>query len=211
MSKPQNFELLTLFPRAGVLGNSDEKQNKTDPMPEINYNPPVCDSCHQSLTYLLPVDRGTFEIVKAIAVFIGQKGINRVHPRKEMEGEYLTSNQVGNLSRARFHGLIARVRDEKGNYLLTRKGAQFLRGEAIPKYAIISKVDHKNAGYFEEQKLTVTVRDLIGKEERWEGINFTIEEGRVVRDLPPKSDKPVQDTLFDPVKNTMRHNFLYGN
>ena len=81
-----------------------------------------------------------------IARYIRTKGINVVHPRKEMEGHSLSSNDVGNLSRARFHGLIAKVKGEKGNYLLTTKGAKFLRGEAVPKYAIISIVTGKQIG-----------------------------------------------------------------
>ena len=151
---------------------------------DIHYDPEICQACGQSTTYLLLIDRGTVKIMKEIARFIGRKGINVVHPRKEMEGEYLTSNDVGNLSRPRFHGLIARVREHKGNYCLTKKGAKFLRGESVPKCAIISKSEGHNIGYYEPTLLFCTIDDFRNEDEYWEGINYDIVEGIIVRDIP---------------------------
>jgi len=167
-------------------------------MQRVNYKPEVCSCCGQSLTYLLAVDRGTVDILKAIATAIRRKGINCVHPRKEMEiavGQIdyptmvkegqLTSNQVGNLSRPRFHGLIAKVRgkDMAGNYCLTTKGAKFLKGEEIPKYAIISKEEKHQIGYFEEEIHRCTIQDFAPDTEYWEGIDFNIEDGRIIKDI----------------------------
>lgn len=152
----------------------------------MTYEPETCSHCGQTTTYPISVDRGTVDIVKQIARFIGRKGINAVHPRKEMEGEYLTSNQVGNLSRARLHGLIARIKGESGNYLLTKKGSEFLRGESIPKVAIIKKavkgVAIHNIGYFEPDEIRCTISDFDETESYWEGINYKISEGRIIRD-----------------------------
>lgn len=150
---------------------------------KLIYVPEVCECCKQSTTYVLAIDRGTVEIVKAIARFIEKKGINAVHPRKEMEGRTLTSNQVGNLSRPRFHGLIASLEGETGNYVLTRKGSAFLRGEFIPKYAIISKSEGHQIGYAEPEKFKVSVKDFDSQIDFWEGINYEIVEGRVVRNV----------------------------
>lgn len=160
------------------------------------YTPELCSHCGQSTTYLLAIDRGTVQIVKQIARFINKKGINVVHPRKEMEGIYLSSNEVGNLTHARAHGLIAKIKGEAGNYCLTTKGAQFLRGSKIPKYAIRSKVEHKTIGYFEPDTCTAHIieYDRLGRAENgnmeyWEGINFTVEEGRIIQD-PVAGPKP---------------------
>ncbi len=164
------------------------------------YKPEVCECCGQTKTYLLPLDRGTVDIVKSIAKAISYKGINIIHPRKEMEfrlqpgGNYyemiragmLTSNQVGNLSRARFHGLVARIKGNPGNYCLTSKGAQFLRGREIPRFAIISKVEKRQIGYYEPYDYTVQIKDFATDEDYWEGINFDIVEGRIVKDLPQR-------------------------
>lgn len=157
-------------------------------MKKIDYQNETCKCCGQSTTYVLGIDHGTVKIVQQIARFIGKKGINAVHPRKEMEGSYLTSNEVGNLSRARFHGLIARLKGEPGNYVLTTKGAKFLRGEAIPRYAIISKKEGGNIGYWHIEETSV-VYDFNPKNpgmeegEYWTGINYSIEEGRIINDI----------------------------
>lgn len=165
-------------------------------MKKISYIPESCDSCHQSMTYILPVDLGTAEIVRAIASAIRRKGVNEVHPRREMETipqkglssaqmiqeGLLSSNQVGNLSRPRFHGLIAAIEGRSGYYCLTRKGAQFLRGADIPRYAIISKVRGHQVGYWHEHEERITIRQLLKADApRWEMIDFDIVNGQVVR------------------------------
>lgn len=162
------------------------------------YESEKCEHCGQSLTYILPIDRGTVEIVRAIAKTIFRKGINVVHPRKEMEVNphnisveirnqegYLTSNEVGNLSRPRFHGLIAKIKENPGNYCLTTKGAKFLKGESVPRFAIISKAEGHQIGYWRPEIYQCTIKDFISQGEYWEGINFDIIEGRIVKDLPP--------------------------
>lgn len=151
---------------------------------KIQYTPECCPTCGQTTTYLLSIDHGTVEVLKAIARFIGRKGINIVHPRKEMEGAYLSSNQVGNLSRARFHGLIASVAKNPGNYLLTTKGAAFLRGAIVPRTAIVSKAEGRQIGYHEEDRDLCTIKDFLGAGEYWEGINYDITAGYVVKTLP---------------------------
>lgn len=147
------------------------------------YKPEICIHCNQTITYLLPVDKGSVAIVKAIAAFIKAKGINVVHPRKEMEGTLLTSNQVGNLTRPRAHGLIAKIKGEKGNYCLTSKGAAFLRGKAIPKYAIRSKATLETVGYWREETEQVDVHSFSTEDDKWEGIGFTITEGRIIHNV----------------------------
>jgi hypothetical protein len=174
------------------------------------YQPEVCPHCGQTTTYLLPVDRGTVDILRAIAVAIYRKGINVIHPRKEMENKLvagvsykdmikegmLTSNDVGNLSRPRFHGLIAHVKGNPGNYCLTTKGAWFLKGRSIPRFAIISKSEHCQVGYYMAEEQTITIKDLVYEDEAyWQGINFDIVEGRIVKELPPRKEF-AQNTLF---------------
>lgn len=157
----------------------------------LGYLPDVCPACKQSCTYLIGIDRGSVLIMKAIARFIQVKGINVVHPRKELEGVYLSSNQVGNLSRPRMHGLIAhyKIQGERkaGNYILTKKGAAFLKGESIPRYAIISKAEKHQVGYFNPETLTCRISDFNEPgEPMWEGIGYDIEEGQVVHSKQSK-------------------------
>jgi len=167
-------------------------------MQKIDYKAEVCPGCGQSTTYLLGIDRGTVDILKAIATAIRKKEINCVHPRKEMEIGHdqldyftmvregkLTSNHVGNLSRPRFHGLIAKIKgkDMAGNYCLTSKGARFLKGEQIPKYAIISKEAKHQIGYYDDDVHFCTIKDFLPDVEYWEGIDFQIKSGEIIKDI----------------------------
>ncbi len=160
----------------------------------IKFTPDVCPCCTQTTNYLLAIDRGTVNIVKKIALFIGSKGINIVHPRNEMEGHGMTSNEVGNLTRARAHGLIAAVPGNPGNYCLTTKGAEFLKGAIVPQFAIRDKVSGRTTGYYDEGRALVSVHDFDQSDEYWEGIGYDIVAGRVVTPDDLTTSEP--QTLF---------------
>ena len=148
-------------------------------MKKNSYDNQICPHCGQSTIYYLSIDRGTVKIVKQIARFIGQKGINAVHPRKEMEGKWLTSNEVGNLTRPRANGLIAKIKGNAGNYCLTIKGSAFLNGVPIHKTSIRSKVEEKTIGYLEEDGMT-TINDYNTANDYWEGIGYEIKAGEII-------------------------------
>jgi hypothetical protein len=150
------------------------------------YNPQICPTCHQTTTYVLALDKGIRDIVRAVAIAIGKKGINQIHPRREMESKTpevhkgtLSSNQVGNLSRARMHGMIAKIKGNPGNYCLTAKGAKFLKGEQVPAVAILDKALGRQIGYWPEAGL-MTIKEFIDDDPYWIGINYEIREGHVV-------------------------------
>lgn len=177
---------------------------------KYNFKPLVCECCGQAKTYLLPLDWGTKVIVQAVARKIRLKKINTVHPTKEMEVPatewtyeralkegVLTSKQIGNLTRARVHGLLAKNKKEAGNWILTTKGAKFLKGEMVPKLAEILKTQTVNGKrshkmrYFEPEKHTTTIQEIEKTGEKqiaWEAIDFEIVEGRVILDEPKKGD-----------------------
>ena len=160
---------------------------------KLGYIPDICPQCKQSCTYIVGLDKGSIEIMKAFARYIQIKGVNMVHPRNEMENVYISSNHVGNLSRPRMHGLIAHYKEnghkKAGCYLLTKKGADFLRGASIPRYAIISKTVGHQVGYFAEDVLTCTINDFRENdgEPRWEGFNVEILENGTVEAVPQAS------------------------
>ena len=185
---------------------------------KYGFTPEICKCCGQARTYLLPIDWGTTVILKAVAAAVRNKGINMIHPTKEMEMPssnwtyyaaihhgMLTSTQIGNMTRARVHGLIARSQKEAGNWVLTRKGAAFLRGERIPRLAVIEKTRKTEGGrshkidYFKPEENTCTVHEINTNEDIpvWEGIDFDIVEGRIVVDVPPTKEQKQAQTLFD--------------
>lgn len=183
-------------------------------MTKPDYKKEVCHECGQSTTYLLALDRGTAIIVKAVAAAIKRKGINIIHPKKEMEvpikewsysvavpNGLLTSVQIGNMTRARVHGLIARIKGEPGNWCLTSKGAKFLRGEPVPRYAIIRKTRSgersRKDDYYMPDTHTVTVNEIDTEGAKyWEPIGFDIVEGRVVEEVKLKKAEETQRALF---------------
>lgn len=175
----------------------------------MKYQPETCEHCKQKTTYLLPIDKGTTDIVIALATAVRLKGINCIHPTKEMEipsAEWtpsraykdgkLTSTQIGNLTRPRSHGLIAKVSGKPGNWCLTRKGAKFLAGFPVSRYAIMKKsTDGESShqiGYWEPEENQVTLKQLKYEQTYWEGVDFEIVAGQVIHKLP---EKPA--TLFN--------------
>jgi hypothetical protein len=163
----------------------------------MKYIPEVCSHCGQSMTYLITIDQGAIDTLIAMSVAVSKKGINVIHPRKEMEIEKInnyremiksgkiTSNMTGNLPKARFHGLIAKIKGEAGNYCITKKGLHFLRGGIIPKHAIVSKVYKSNIGYYKPEEENVSVTEFLEeKSYYWEGINFDIIDGRIINGVP---------------------------
>ena len=138
------------------------------------------------------------DIVKSIAVAIGKKGINAIHPMKEMlcdprevpaseriKRGLLTPRQLGNITHVCRHGLVTRL-DEPGTFCLTRKGAAFLRGEAVPLVAIIDKRTHHNIGYVENKDgmpIKTTIHAMQKSGDYWEGIGYDIVEGNVIQNL----------------------------
>lgn len=159
----------------------------------------TCPYCGQSLTYELDIDKGSVETLKTIARFIEKKGINAVHLTKELEHNGLTSHQIGNISRLRFQGLVAKIEGEAGNYCITRKGFEFLSGEEVPRTAIIKKGTQHNKphtlGYGEE---ICSIKDFDKQwGEYWQGSGYEIKQGRVIHPEPVKAptEKYPEETI----------------
>ena len=149
-------------------------------MAKPDYEKEICECCGQSTTYLVGVDRGTVTIVKKIARAIAKKRINMLHLAQE---GVLNHNELCNIIRPVYHGLVAHAEGETGNFVLTQKGFDFLNGKEIPKYAIVDKITKSLKDYFEPEEYKVSVNSLNKKDDPyWEGTGFTISQGRVISD-----------------------------
>lgn len=156
---------------------------------KVGFTADVCPHCQQTTNYITGVDRGMAAIVRAFGNAVRAKGVNVLHPLKELAADpgmsvaqavaagKLTGSMSRNTSRARSHGLLARIEGRAGNWCLTKKGVAFLRGEPVPKYAIIDKVTGHTAGYYEPETYTASIRELDPSAPFW---SETINEGRVV-------------------------------
>lgn len=140
----------------------------------------VCECCKQNTNYAIALDRGTALTLLAMANAARRLGRNRIHLLKDMlmegrmsmkemvEGGYLTMRMIGNATRPRYHGLIAFHGDGgTGEYVITRKGGEFLHGSSIPKVAIIDKVRGKNGGYWEQGGMVTIFDSLKSKDPAW--------------------------------------------
>lgn len=136
------------------------------------YQEEVCTHCNQTITYMLRLDKGSAKIMKAMIEGVSKKGKNLIHPAKELDLDLYGDEKwfLSNLSRPRFHGLIAYADEEKlkGYYVITRKGGKFLRGEPVPRYAIINKSTGHQQGYWHPEE-TVTIKELLSEEIMWDG------------------------------------------
>lgn len=165
-------------------------------MPKQKYEKEKCHACGQTTTYALTLDRGTLNIVKAIASKIRIKGQNIVHPMKEMvvnprgfdynrvlQGE-MTPNMYSNMKHATAHGLIAKVKGYPGNYCLTTKGANFLKGQVVERTAIRSKVTKHTIGYLSDD--FIDLQQLEKLSDFWQGLDYEVVEGTVQLTYPRK-------------------------
>lgn len=95
------------------------------------------------------------------------RNINKVNPAKNMN---LTKTEYNNFQKLRYHALIAK-HDNKGYWLLTRRGNQFVKGKvAIPEsvYTFRNKIVKKSEGF-------VTIEQVIGSTPYWDD-NFEFEQ-----------------------------------
>ncbi len=100
----------------------------------------TCPTCGQKINP--HKERITPGLVKTLYKFAGsisKKGVNKLHPRKELS---LTISEYNNFQKLRYHGLVAKVKEDgvfiSGYWLLTTRGQAFLRGNLkIPSYVVI--------------------------------------------------------------------------
>lgn len=137
-------------------------------MTQSQFKPDTCSCCGQKLNYLLSLNKGSAKIVAFMLEAVRRKGKNDIHVSSELKPFGSVHNFVCNMSRPRYHGLVAFTGDQRGHYCLTRKGGSFLRGEAVPKHAIINMVTGHQDGYWRPEEETVTIGELMQKQFNWD-------------------------------------------
>lgn len=85
-----------------------------------------CNSCGASMKmWWHMVTPGLVgDLIKAIEFVKANK--NEFHLQKNLN---LSKNEYNNFQKLRFHGLVAKVKDRSGYWLITKRGGHFLRGE----------------------------------------------------------------------------------
>jgi hypothetical protein len=140
--------------------------------------PSVCAQCGQTTHYVSTLNRGMARTLKTVAAYLKSKGINAVHARKEMEGVYITSNEVGNLSHIVLHGLLEHTDGEVGNYSLTEAGIAFLNGADVPRVVEVSKRDGTRTPVLAAGMTNIL--KLAKEKDKWTAVGYQIVEGRII-------------------------------
>lgn len=165
----------------------------------MRYTAHTCDQCGQTKDYALPLSRGLAMATIAFYNAVQRLRRNRVHVAKEMvrpiedfwgddpkkayhrmvEDGYMTFRMEGNLSFLHRHGIVAAAGDEAGVWILTKKGGAFLRGDEVPRVAIVSKVSGHQEGYWDEGGMT-TISELLKASTVWWSAPITVNENETI-------------------------------
>lgn len=103
------------------------------------HNNGKCTRCHQTIKmYRYRINETHARFLRAMAVAVKDTGVNDVDI-STIGIAYSTRSQV---SKLRFHGLIARIKDKRGkqvprHWLITKKGWGFLHGDPIQSKVVI--------------------------------------------------------------------------
>ena len=122
----------------------------------------ICECCGQKIReYQVTISPMMIKTLVKFRMAVMDKGQNEVHLLKDMDGKSyeLTKHEWNNFSRLRFHALVAKVKDESGYWLMTKRGADFLNGKIdLPKAVWVRDnrvIDHNEDVY-------VNIKDVVG-------------------------------------------------
>jgi len=90
-----------------------------------------CPHCGANTkAYFHTLNSGLVSILVKAIQFVHEHNRNEFHLQKDL---HLTVNEFCNLTKLRFHGLVAKVDGKPGYWLITSRGGLFLRDEiAVP-------------------------------------------------------------------------------
>lgn len=124
-----------------------------------------CPVCKASLKqYWHTITPGMINGLIKFKRAVVERGENKIHLLEDMTGKNkLSRHEWNNWTRLRFHALVAKHKTDgehdAGYWLLTRRGSEFLLGEAeIPQK--VKTFRNRVIGYSEEK---VKIKDVVGK------------------------------------------------
>ena len=106
---------------------------------EADENDGKCSHCHHSINiYEYPINKVMVKFLREMA-----KATDKGQSREvDVEKVSVIHHERTQITKLRIHGLIAKVKDEKGHHkarmwLITKKGWDFLRGVEVPRKVVI--------------------------------------------------------------------------
>ena len=112
-----------------------------------------CSTCGASLLGRWEyITKGQLNTLAKFRLSVIENDRNSIHLQKDIE---LTKNEYNNFQKLRYNGLVAHAPDT-GCWLITRRGAQFLRGEIdLPKGVLIFR--NRIQAYHKKRVTTVSI------------------------------------------------------
>ena len=96
----------------------------------------ICNGCGREMAaYEISLTPGIMNALRKLIRAVREKGVNEIHLVKDSN---LTHNEINNITRLRFHGLVAKCYEsseagekkrKSGYWLVTKRAAQFIKGE----------------------------------------------------------------------------------
>lgn len=155
---------------------------------EAEENNGKCTHCHHSINiYSYPVNKVMVKFLKAMAVETDATGLREI----DVEKVSTVHHERTQITKLRIHGLIAKVKDEKGHHkarmwVITKKGWSFLRGGEIERKVVI----YNNQVLGHEGGM-VTIKRIDNASQDYEQKGITAPEAKVLSDVrtPQKMTK----------------------
>lgn len=120
-----------------------------------------CENCGAAMKiWKQKLTPGLVGLLAKFATKVHETGVNDVHLSSQMS---VKANDLCNFPKLRYFGFVAKVKDASGNHvgghwLLTRRGAQFLRGELeVPSY-----INTWRNHIHDRSETLVTIHDIKG-------------------------------------------------
>ena len=95
----------------------------------------ICQGCGREMAaYEISITPGIMNALRKLIRSVREKGVNEVHLVKDTK---LTHNEINNITRLRFHGLVAKCYEgtgeekkrKSGYWLVTKRAADFIKGD----------------------------------------------------------------------------------
>lgn len=96
----------------------------------------ICNGCGREMAaYEISLTPGIMNALRKLIRAVREKGVNEIHLVKDSN---LTHNEINNITRLRFHGLVAKCYEsteagekkrKSGYWLVTKRAADFIKGE----------------------------------------------------------------------------------
>lgn len=120
----------------------------------LNEHCPTCG--HSMKAYFHTLTPGLVSVLITAIEFVHASGKNQFHLQDDL---HLSVNAFCNVTKLRFHALIAKVDGKPGFWLITARGGRFLRGEI----AVPSKVKTFRNRVIEHSTELIHINELKGK------------------------------------------------